>query len=132
MSLVDVAKHPVDGIVDFVKPYFSRLSEAMIRSIISKHWEFGTVDAVYRGDEIIACVRWNMSASGLIFEVLDFIVKPGEDGVKLARHLIARNWHRFPQAKIIRFERRRKYPTRGLRIYSIHHLLHLKERPYGR
>jgi hypothetical protein len=132
MSLVDVAKHPVDEIVDFVRPYFSHLPEETLRSVICGHWEFGTVDAVYKDNEIVACVRWNVSSSGLIFDVLDYVVKPGEDGARLARHLIARNWHRFPSVKVIRFRRERKYPGRSARLYSIHNMLHLKERPYGR
>jgi len=132
MSLVDVAKHPVDEIVDFVKPHFRNLPEETLRSIVSGHWEFGTIDAVYKDNEIVACVRWNVSPSGLIFDVLDYVVKEGENGAKLARHLIARNWHRFPSVKVIRFRRGDKYPDRSPHIYSIHNLLHLKERPYGR
>lgn len=131
-TLLEQVKHPIDDMVDFVMPYFPKFSEDNVREIIHTHWLYGTVDAVYRDGKIIACVRWNISQGGIIVDVLDLFIQKGENGVLLMKHLIARNWHRFPSARIIRFARVRKYPGRLAKIYSIHLLLHLKESPYER
>lgn len=132
MSLIEQIKHPVDEIYEFVKPYFPGFDSAEVHATIVRHWTFGTIDAVYRGDKIIACVRWNMSESGKVFDILDLFITPGEKGLRIMKHLIARNWHRYPEARFIRFARTRKYPGRTERIYSIRRILQLKEKTYVR
>ncbi len=127
MSLLEQLVHPVDEIFEFVKPYFKEFSDEEIRDVIIKHWMYGTLDAVYKDEKIIACVRWNVSESGKVLDVLDLFISPLEHGERIMKSLIARNWHRYPEAKFIRFARTRKYPGRRSRIYSIYRILHLKE-----
>jgi len=127
MSLLEQVKHPVDEIFDFVKLYFYGFSDEEIQNAIIDHWRFGTIDAIYRDGKIIACTRWNISESGSVCDVLDLFINEGEDGVLLMKHLIARNWNRFPSVMFIRFARTRKYPGRLSHIYTIQQMLHLKE-----
>jgi len=55
------------------------------------------------GPELVACVRWNISPTGKICDVLDWYVKDRENGFRIMKHLMARNWHRWPTLKYIRF-----------------------------
>lgn len=130
--MIAVAKQTQLSIIEkifwFVRPYFGQFNDDEILSIINQHWHYGTIDAVYKNNEVIAVCRWNISPNGKICNVLDLVIRPKEDGVKIMKHLIARNWHRFPALKFLRFERDRKYPDRPAKFYSIHALLHLKEK----
>lgn len=127
MSLTDQLTHPIDAIVAFAKPYFPDATREELTDIIAKHWMYGTIDTLERNGKIIAAVRWNVSETGTIFEVLDLFILPGERGLLLMKNLIARNWHRFPTAQYIYFARSRKYGTRRERLYKITDMLHLKE-----
>ena len=125
MSLTDFQVDTRENdIYEFIKDYFNGVDEYFLRDIIHKHWEFGTIDAVYRDGKVIACCRWNVN--GYIFDVLDLVISDGENGRRIIKHLIARNWNRFPQAKYIRFIRENKYPGQKPKIYSINKILGLR------
>ena len=113
---------------DFLRKFYFNLSisDEEIYNVIKKHIEYGTMDIVYRGEKVIAGCRWNISETGKICDVLDYYCIQGEDGSKIAKHLIARNWSRFPALEYIRFKRMIKYPTREERLYPIRRILHLK------
>lgn len=128
MSLIAQTKHPVEAVFDFVKPYFPAVDDKEMLDVITKHWLYGTMDVVERNGKIIAVCRWNMSETGKVCEVLDLFISPGEHGVRIMKHLIARNWHRYPNTRFIKFARERKYPGRAERIYSIRRILQLKEK----
>jgi hypothetical protein len=117
----------INDIYDFVRDYFKDASEEEIKNIIWNHWFYGTIDSVYRHGKIVACVRWNISSDFRICEVLDLIIAPGENGFRLLKHLIARNWHRFPLVKYIKFSRNRKYSKKEPSLYRISKMLHLRE-----
>lgn len=117
----------LDKIYDFVKDYFSQYSEEIIKEIIWRHWIYGTIDVVYKGEEIIAVCRWNISYDGMVCEVLDWVIKPGELGFRIMKHMIARNWRRFPGVKYLSFMRGRKYKNGKSKMYTIKQILKLKE-----
>lgn len=116
-----------DQIFEFVKSHYPETMWDDVRNVIEQHWLFGTIDVVTRGDEIIAVCRWNIVDSGRVCFVLDLFIKPGEPGFRVMKHLIARNWHRFPHVRYIKFARTRKYPGRKEHMYTIKSLLSLKE-----
>lgn len=128
MSLTEQLLSPIEEIYTFVRPAYPNLDDETVRDLIVGHWLFGTIDVVYREGKIIAVVRWNVSKDGKIFEVLDLVIAPGERGFILMKHLIARNWHRFPTVEYIRFQRLNKYPTRGWRLYTIRDILKVRTR----
>ena len=113
---------------DFLcKFYFSlNSSDEEIYSVLKRHIEYGTMDLVYRNEKVIAACRWNISETGKICEVLDYYCVPEENGFRIAKHMIARNWSRFPAVEYIQFERIMKYPLRKDRLYPIKKILHLK------
>lgn len=118
-------KHPIDLMTSFCANYFSGLSEETIRDIIKDHWNYGTIDALIIENEVLACIRWNVDPTGKILDILDLCINGSGNGVRIMKHLMARNWIRFPQAKFIRFKRYRKYPERRERMYSIRQFLHI-------
>lgn len=129
MSLVEQLVHPVDEIFVFVRPFFAKeeFSDEAVRQVIVQHWMYGTLDVVSKGGKPIACARWNISASGMICDVLDLFIAKGENGFLIMKHIVARNWHRYPEVRFIRFARTRKYPGRKSRLFSIYRLLKVKE-----
>jgi len=116
-----------NDLYELLEKRYPQASEAEIRDLVWQHWLFGTIDAIYHGDKLSACVRWNVSGDGKVFDVLDLFIAPGEKGVRIIKHFIARNWHRFPTVKYIRFARILKYPNKKWSVYSIRKLL-LKEK----
>ena len=126
MSLTEQLTSPIEEIFHFVRPKFRSIDDDVLRDMIVSHWFYGTIDAVYKEEKIVACVRWNVSHDGKTFDVLDLVVAPGEHGFILMKHLIARNWHRFPTVDYIKFERQDKYPNRGWRLYAIRDLLKVR------
>ena len=126
MSLVDQITSPLVEIFDFVRPYYKYVDDDTIRDVITKHWLYGTIDVIHKNDEIVAVVRWNVSPDRLTFDVLDIVIQRGECGFRVMKHLIARNWHRFPSVQFIRFSREHKYAGREPRVYSIKRLLKVR------
>lgn len=120
-------RHELSAAVDFVSSYFTETSRELIEDLLWKHWLFGTMDIAYHKNEIVSVVRWNIAESSNVFDILDIIIKPGHNGFLLMKHLIARNWHRFPQVRYVRFSRGVKYPDRKPRTYKISRILKLKK-----
>lgn len=114
----------INDIYHATKFMYPSLSEEEAKDVLYKHWIYGTIDAVYRLDKLIACVRWNVQ--GDTFDILDLYIAPGERGTLLMKHLIARNWHRFPGVTKLRFERNTKYPNREWRCYDIAKILKVR------
>jgi len=57
-----------------------------------------------------AALNWLLVSGGhlsyrQICDVLDWYVKDRENGFRIMKHLMARNWHRWPTLKYIRFFR---------------------------
>lgn len=117
----------IDDIYELVKWRYKNVNEQEVKNVIWMHWFYGTMDIIYRGNKLVACVRWNVSADFRTFEVEDLFINKGENGLRIIKHFIARNWHRFPMVQYVRFERAWKYPKRNPRFYSITRIL-LKEK----
>jgi hypothetical protein len=117
----------IEDAVKVASKMYPDVSVDFLRDVINKHWEYGTMDVVYRKDELISMVRWNISPNGMFCDVLDWYVKDGENGFRLLKHLIARNWKRFPGLKYLRFARQFKYPGRKERVLSFKKIFHIKE-----
>lgn len=118
----------VDSVYEFIKHRYIQAPPEDIKDVIRKHIEFGTCDIVFRGDKIIAVCRWNITQDRLVLDILDLFIAPGESGIRVIKHLIARNWGRFLTAKYIRFARVLKYPNRGWRVYRIEDILKLRRK----
>lgn len=118
----------VDSIYEFIKSRYADASVLEIKGIIEKHIRFGTCDVIVRDDKIKAVVRWNVTQDGLVFDILDLFIAPGESGIRTIRHFVARNWGRFLTVKYIRFARVLKYPNRGWRVYRIEDILKLRRK----
>lgn len=132
-DLTSQLANPTSEIVRFAREYFREVDPMELERIVDEHWVYGTIDSVYKDGEIIAVVRWNISADGRVCDVLDLLICEGENGFRVMKHLIARNWHRFPTVRHIRFDRPEKYPGRSHRMYPIRKILQLgrREKRYG-
>lgn len=132
MSLTDQLSNTnnqiIEDVVSVAKKLYPELDIQKLRDIIWMHWFYGTLDVVYKKNKLVSCVRWNISPSGLMCDVLDWWVDSNENGFRLMKHLIARNWHRFPSLKYLRFKRDFKYPGQDYKIISFNKLFHIKEK----
>ena len=126
MKLKNDLTIPTEEIFNFVKPYFNGYNDDNIRKVIESHWIYGTIDAVWKNGEIVAVCRWNIISGGKVCDVLDLVIHKNEHGFRIMKHLIARNWHRFPTVRYIRFSRHKKYLGRKPKIYRIADILNLK------
>lgn len=118
----------INDVVEIAKKLYPEIDKEELRNAIWLHWFYGTLDVIYRGEEIISCVRWNITPTGEICHVLDWYVKPGENGFRIMKHFIARNWRRYPGLKSLMYARQLKYKHREEKIYSFKKILHLKEK----
>lgn len=128
MNFVEQLTNPVEEIFYFVKPYFRDIDNVTLHEMISKHWYYGTIDAIYKEEKIVACVRWDISEDGKTFDILDLIISPKENGFLIMKHFIVRNWYRFPSVRNLKFSRNTKYPNRKESLYSLIKMFHIKER----
>lgn len=118
----------IDSVYDFIKGRYPIAPPDDIKDVIRRHIEYGTCDIVFRGDKIVAVCRWNITNDRLVCDVLDLFIAPGESGIRVIKHIIARNWGRYLTVKYIRFARVLKYPNRKWRVYRIEDILHLTRR----
>lgn len=118
----------VDEVYNFIRHRYLQANESDIKELLRNHIKFGTCDIIFRDDKIRAVCRWNVTQDGLVFDILDLFIAPGESGIRVMRHLLARNWGRFLTVKYIRFARVLKYPKRGWRVYRIEDFLKLRRR----
>lgn len=132
MSLTDklssTNNQVIEDVVRVAKRLYPKMDISQLRNAIWMHWFYGTMDVIYRGAELVACVRWNISPTGKICDVLDWYVKEGENGFRIMKHFMARNWHRWPTLKYIRFFREFKYPGQEPRLYKFTQILRVKEK----
>jgi hypothetical protein len=108
-------------IIDFIfnkVPFYT--DKEQIEDIVKRHIEYGTFD--YEVDEkgFVYCVRYNISKTGLIADVLDLCVRDGES-FKLIKYIIMKNVARWPSLRAIKFNRF-KYKERS-RVYKIEDIL---------
>lgn len=117
----------VEDVVKVAAGLYPNLTISELRNIIWMHWFYGTLDVVYKDNKLVSCARWNIVSNGTICDVLDWWAADSENGFRLMKHLIARNWHRFPSMKYLRYRRDFKYPGRKPKLISLKKLFHIKE-----
>lgn len=118
----------IDDVTNIMSLWYPESPIEELRNIVWTHWFYGTMDVIYKNDEISSVIRWNISGGGRVCDVIDFYIKDGENGFRIIKHLAARNWHRFPALTHVRFARQFKYPGREMAFYPIKKLLHIKEK----
>ena len=104
-----------DELIKFIKSYIYYLDETRI-DIIKKHIEYGTFDCEKDEKGFRYAVRWNISQSGTICDVLDMCVREDLRRRDLLRYVIAKNWTKFPYMKFLRFSRALKYKQKDPKI----------------
>ena len=85
---------------------------------LERHYAHGTLDWLYRKDELVAAVRYNILNSGRVADILDLIIKPGNNSRKIMKFFIARGWVMHPSLQFIRFDRTFK-DSKGHRMYRM-------------
>ena len=99
-------------------PDYKEYDKLDLIDTLEKHFAYGTLDWIYKRNELIAAVRYNILNQGRVADVLDMIIKPGHNSRSIMKYFIARGWARFPSLKYIRFEREFK-DNKGHRMYRI-------------
>ena len=96
----------LDKILNFIVEHIKYDDREKIKAYIQRHIEYGTFDyAVDESNNIIACVRFNVSEDGLTFDIFDFSVEEKWRRKGVGRDLILRGLKRFPSVKYLRFQR---------------------------
>lgn len=109
----------MERIVDFIIkkiPYYN--DKEVIKSIVSKHIQYGTFDYEEDYNGIVYCLRYNID--GNIADVLDLCVRDKE-ALGVIKYIIAKNLIKWPVLVYFRFVRS-KYKDRE-RIYKISDVL---------
>ncbi len=95
-----------ENIIDFVVKHIKYDDRDKVAEYIQQHIKYGTFDyAVDDNNNIIACVRFNVSEDGLTFDIFDFSVEEKWRRKGVGRDLILRGLKRFPSVKYLRFQR---------------------------
>lgn len=96
----------LDDIINFVIKHIKYDDRNTVKEYIQQHIKYGTFDyAVDESNNIIACVRFNVSEDGLTFDIFDFSVDSKWRRKGVGRDLILRGLKRFPSVKYLRFQR---------------------------
>lgn len=103
-------------VVDNMPQYGGKKNE--IFSVLKRHYEFGTLDFGWNDDGVIYVMRYNITPSGKICEVLDLCVAKDYRSKGIIKYIISKNWDKFPSLRFFRFLRS-KYPNRKHRLYEI-------------
>lgn len=107
-----------DEILEFVKKYESYNQD----DIIAKHLEYGTIDAIKVDGDIKGVVRYNISESGKLADILELYVD-SKLGFRIIKDFIRNGLNNYPSLELIRFFRDKKYPGRKPKIVKIRELI---------
>lgn len=121
--MTDAKNNFVNEIYEFVKDYFAGVDEEEIKKNICLHLYYGTIDIVIDRNKIVAVVRWNISPSGKVAQVLDLVIEKKYRSVEFIRFLVKRNLNRFPTIKFVKYARFLKYPGRKEKLISTDRLI---------
>ena len=113
-----VQQPQLNEIVEFVKPHYKDAPDDVLREVISKHMEYGTI--AHPKDEVgefYGVAVWNIK--GLTAYIEQVVVNPKYERGKVLKFLISLGWSRFKWVKYIAFERRHKKHDKGMRFYKI-------------
>lgn len=94
-----------------------------LETLFYEHFKYGTADVHLENNEILAAVRWNITKSGLVANILDLFIKKGCSSTKIMRTFGIRGHERFPKVKYIKFLRGKKFPEDKARIYKVSSLI---------
>jgi hypothetical protein len=90
-----------------------------LEPLFQEHFKYGTADVYFENDEIVAVVRWNVSGSGYVANILDLFIKESAPSIKVMRWMGKMGKERFPKLKYIKFIRGKKFPEDKPRIHRI-------------
>jgi hypothetical protein len=99
-------------------PQYDISDKVQLFEQVDLHAQYGTLDWVYKEGEMIAVVRYNIINNGRVADVLDLIIKKGNNSRKVIKYLIAGAWLKFPSLIYLRFERFFK-DNKGYRMYRM-------------
>ena len=108
---------------DKLAKFLSEFDASNQEPLFYEHFKYGTADVYFENDEIVAAVRWNITKSGFVANILDLFIKEGFDSIKVMRWMGRRGHERFPRVKYIKFLRGKKFPEDKARIYRVESLI---------
>ena len=112
-------------LIDFTIKYTPYKDREVIKSFLLLHSEYKTLDYCFdKSGEVIFIARWNIH--GNTARVLDVAIAPKYRKLRTIKWIMARNLPRFPYIKFLEWERERKYPHRGFKLYSLDELIRRK------
>jgi hypothetical protein len=106
--------------------FLSDFDAEKLEPLFYEHFKYGTADVYIENDEIAASIRWNVSESGYVANIIDLFIKEGAPSTKCMRWFGNRIREKFPSIKYIKFYRRIKLPNSKVRMYKLKSLV--KER----
>lgn len=93
--------------------------EDQVREIFDLHEKYKTHDFLLDNKGLLYYMRYDVSPSWTICEVLDLWVRKDKRNKNFIKFIIARNWSRYPMLRYFSFIREYKYKNRKPRLYSI-------------
>lgn len=118
--------YPINKIVNFVIKYSWHKDRKLIKDAIEKHILFKTCIILYKDKtekEIVAVVRFNISASGKVAHILDIIIVPEYRHKRVMKILLLKGLRMYPSVTHLLFERENKYPNREQRYIAVSRML---------
>lgn len=119
-----VSDEQINQLIDFIIEYMPHYKNYKDRlaGILKEHIIYNTLDTLYKDGKVIAVVRYNINFDTKTADILDLIVRKGEEGKKIVKYFVARGWSRFPYLEYVQFKRALKY-NETTRIYRINKFL---------
>lgn len=115
-----VSSYNVDKAVDFIMKYTPYKNRELMRSYINRHTEYNTILVGYNEENnIVGICRWNITKSGTVAQVLDFVVVEEYRGKNIIKRFIMEALKVYPKMKFITFIREVKYLGREHRFIQI-------------
>lgn len=99
-------------------------TDDQLREIISKHSDYNTIEVVWRGEEILACCRYNIDQ--YTCAVIDATVKKSYRGKQLLKLMLLMGLQKYPLTKTIKYMRGYKV-RKEERVFDINKFLNIKE-----
>lgn len=103
--------------------FLSDFDASNLEPLFYEHFKYGTADVFVENGEVVAAVRWNITKSGFVANILDLFIKENVDSIKIMRWFGKRGKEKFPKLKYIKFLRGKKLPEDKARIYKIESLI---------
>jgi len=120
-----MSQEEVNKIIDFILKYSPYTDREQIGNFILTHIRYGTFDyCLDKSGEVIFVCRWNIHKTTA--RVFDLIIAPKYRKLRTIKWIMARNLPRFPYVRFLEWERGKKYPHKGFKLYSVDELIRRK------